>query len=100
MGQVYLAQDVLLGRRVAFKILAPGLVDNERGLRRFEKEARAASALNHPNILVIYEFGQVDGLHFIASEFVDGPTLTQMLGNGGLSYEIAIDVAMPDCQGS
>ena len=51
-----------------------------------EKEARASSALNHPNILVIYEFGQVNGLYFIASEFVDGPTLTQMLESGGLSF--------------
>jgi serine/threonine protein kinase/tetratricopeptide (TPR) repeat protein len=94
MGQVYLARDVLLGRKVAFKILTSALANNERGLRRFEKEARAASALNHPNILVIYEFGQVDGLHFIASEFVDGPTLTQILGGDGVSLESAVDIAI------
>ena len=94
MGQVYLARDILLGRKVAFKILTSALANNERGLSRFEKEARAASALNHPNILVIYEFGQVDGLYFIASEFVDGPTLTQMLEGGGLSFQSAIDIAI------
>jgi len=91
MGQVYLAQDVLLGRKVAVKILAPALANNERGLRRFEKEARAASALNHPNILTIYEFGQFHGLHFIASEYVEGPTLRQTLDGHSLSPVAAID---------
>jgi len=94
MGQVYLAQDVLLRRRVAVKILAPALVDNERGLRRFEKEARAASALNHPNILTIYEFGQCNGLYFIASEYVDGPTLRQTLDEQRLSPLAAIEIAL------
>jgi serine/threonine protein kinase/Tfp pilus assembly protein PilF len=94
MGQVYLAQDVLLRRRVAVKILAPALVNNERGLRRFEKEARAASALNHPNILTIYEFGQFHGLYFIASEYVEGPTLRQTLEEKRLAPLAAIDIAL------
>jgi TolB-like protein/cytochrome c-type biogenesis protein CcmH/NrfG len=94
MGQVYLAQDVLLGRKVAVKILAPALVNNERGLRRFEKEARAASALNHPNILTIYEFGLFNGLHFIASEYVEGPTLRQTLDGHSLSLAASIDIAV------
>jgi len=93
MGQVYLAQDAMLGRKVALKVLAPALANDERGLRRFEKEARAASALNHPNILTIHEFGQSNRVHFIASEYVDGPTLRQMLAGGGLPVETAIEIA-------
>ena len=77
MGEVYLAEDLQLRRKVALKMLAPELTSDERGLRRFEHEAHAASALNHPNILTIYEFGQVEGFHFIASEFIDGVTLRQ-----------------------
>ena len=67
MGEVYLAEDLHLRRKVALKMLAPELTRDERGLRRFEHEARAVSALNHPNILTIYEFGQANGTHFIAS---------------------------------
>jgi len=93
MGQVYLAQDTLLKRKAAIKILTPALTHDERGLRRFEQEARAASALNHPNILTIYEFGRVDGLHFIASEYVDGPTLRQKLAGGRLETNTTIAIA-------
>ncbi len=72
MGEVYLAEDTRLRRKVAVKLLLPDLITDQRGLLRFEQEALAASALNHPNILTIYEFGQADGFNFIASEFVDG----------------------------
>ena len=74
MGEVYLAEDTRLRRKVALKLLLPDLITDQRGLLRFEQEALAASALNHPNILTIYEFGQADGLNFIACEFVDGAT--------------------------
>ena len=85
MGEVYLAEDVRLRRKVAIKMLAPELTRDERGLRRFEHEAHAASALNHPNILTIHEFGQSDeGLHFIASEFIEGETLSERLLRAGL----------------
>ena len=94
MGEVYLAEDRLLRRKVALKMLAPELTRDERGLRRFEHEAHAASALNHPNILTIHEFGQADGLHFIASEFIEGVTLRQRLGNGRLELNTAIDIAI------
>jgi serine/threonine protein kinase/Flp pilus assembly protein TadD len=94
MGQVYLAVDTRLNRKVAIKILAPALAYDERGLRRFEKEARAASALNHPNILTIFEFGQVENLHFIVSEYVDGYTLRQQLDEGRLELSTAIDIAI------
>jgi eukaryotic-like serine/threonine-protein kinase len=94
MGEVYLAEDLRLKRKVALKMLAPELTRDERGLRRFEHEAHAASALNHPNILTIYEFGQANGLHFIASEFIEGVTLRQRLSNGRLEVNTAVDIAI------
>ncbi len=94
MGEVYLAEDLHLRRKVALKMLAPELTGDERGLRRFEQEAQAASALNHPNILTIYEFGQADGLDFIASEYVEGTTLRQKLGNGRLELNSALDISI------
>ena len=94
MGEVYLAEDTRLRRKVALKLLLPDLIADQRGLLRFEQEALAASALNHPNILTIYEFGQADGLNFIASEFVDGVTLRQKIGKRGLELHEAIDVAI------
>ena len=94
MGEVYLAEDMQLRRKVAIKMLAPELTRDERGLRRFEHEAHAASALNHPNILTIHEFGQENGMHFIASEFIDGVTLRQRLVNGKLGLNDAIEIAI------
>jgi serine/threonine protein kinase/tetratricopeptide (TPR) repeat protein len=94
MGEVYLAEDTRLRRKVALKLLRPELTRDERDFRRFEHEALAASALNHPNILTIYEFGQADGLHFIASEFIDGATLRQRMANGRLELNPSIDIAI------
>ncbi len=94
MGEVYLAEDTRLRRKVALKMIAPELTQDERGLRRFEHEAHAASALNHPNILTIYEFGQTDGMRFIASEFIEGATLRQKLVTGKLDLNSAIDIAI------
>src|SRR3982750_48512 len=74
MGEVFLAEDARLGRKVALKVLPENIaVDPGRRLR-FELEARAASALNHPNILTIHEFGEENGVHFLTSEFVMGKT--------------------------
>src|SRR5678816_3957358 len=83
MGEVYLAEDATLGRHVALKLLTREHTQNEERLRRFKQEAKAASALNHPNILTIHEFGEADGLHFIATEFVDGETLRALLARTG-----------------
>jgi serine/threonine-protein kinase len=94
MGEVYLAEDTQLRRKVALKMIAPELTLDERGLRRFEHEAHAASALNHPNILTIYEFGQADGMRFIASEFIEGATLRQKMVTGRLELNAAIDIAI------
>ena len=79
MGQVYLADDTQLRRHIALKLLAPRLTRDEHNLRRFAQEAKAASALNHPNILTLYDFGEVDGIHYIASEYVEGVTLRQRI---------------------
>ena len=94
MGRVYLAEDTRLARKVALKTLAPGLVHSGRALGRFEQEARAASALNHPSILTIYEVGQFEGSHFIVSEFVDGVTLRERLARGRLEIDAALDIAI------
>jgi serine/threonine protein kinase len=94
MGEVYLAQDLRLGRKVALKMLLPELTQDERDLRRFEHEAQATSALNHPNILTIYEFGQADGLRFIVSEYIEGLTLRYKMASGRMELNTAIDVAI------
>ncbi len=72
MGEVYLAEDARLHRKVALKVLPENIAEDKDRLRRFEQEAFAASALNHPNILTIYEFGAENEIHFLAAEFVEG----------------------------
>src|ERR1041384_4929409 len=79
MGEVYLAEDTQLGRKVALKLLAEELTQNRDRLTRFDQEAYAASALNHPNILTIYEMGDEAGRHFIATEYIEGQTLRKRL---------------------
>src|SRR5437588_3820976 len=79
MGEVYLAEDAQLRRRVALKILPGGLAANQDRMRRFIQEAQAAAALNHPNIAHIYEIGEADGVNFIAMEFIDGFTLRELI---------------------
>ncbi len=82
MGEVYLALDTRLGRRVALKFLSSEFTSDPERVRRFQQEARTASALNHPNILTIYELGQHQGVEFIASELVEGETLRTRLQRG------------------
>ncbi len=94
MGEVYLAMDTRLRRQTALKLLAQDLTYDPRALQRFQQEAQAASALNHPSILTIFEFGQADGLHYIASEYVEGPTLRQSLLKGKLELNVAINVGI------
>jgi serine/threonine protein kinase/TolB-like protein len=94
MGEVYLADDTRLRRNVALKLLPTHFTINRDRLRRFEREARAASALNHPNIITIHEIGQTDAAHFIVTEFIDGITLRQRVAGPGISLHEAMDVAI------
>ncbi len=93
MGQVYLALDTKLGRHVALKVLSPDLTADPANVARFKQEAYAASALNHPNILTIYDFCEIDGAHIIVSEFIDGITLRTAIERNVLDLEQALDVA-------
>jgi len=94
MGEVYLAEDTRLGRKVALKLLPLDYTRDLDRLRRFEQEARAASALNHPNILTIYEIGETNSGHFIATEFIEGRTLRRHMGAHKMSLREALDVAI------
>src|SRR5262245_33159936 len=93
MGKVYLAEDIRLERKVAIKVLPAAVTQDPDRLLRFEREAKATSALNHPNILTIHEIGEVDGAHYIVSEFVEGETLRERMRRGALSLTAALDVA-------
>jgi serine/threonine-protein kinase len=94
MGEVYLARDVKLGRQVAVKLLPTAFQRDPDRLRMFEREARAAAALNHPNIMAVYEVGECEGQPFIAAEYVEGKTLAQRLRRGSLSLEEAKALGM------
>ena len=94
MGEVYLARDERLGRKVALKFLPERLTANNTQLSRFKSEARAASALNHPNILTVHEIGTEGNRHFIATEFIEGATLRATLVRGRMSVYDALEVAV------
>src|SRR6516164_6612434 len=85
MGEVYRARDTRLGRDVAVKVLPPSYAEDEERLQRFEQEACAAGALNHPNILSIYDVGTHDGTPYVVSELLEGDTLRQRLGGASLA---------------
>jgi eukaryotic-like serine/threonine-protein kinase len=94
MGDVYLAEDTRLGRKLALKILPIEFTRDPDRVARFEQEARAASALNHPNIITIYEVGEHEGAHFIATEFIEGRTLRQALSPDGMPLNEALEIAI------
>ncbi|MEO8435365.1 MAG: protein kinase [Pyrinomonadaceae bacterium] len=94
MGEVYLAQDSRLSRKVALKLLHSELTIDQDRLRRFRQEAHAASALNHPNILTVYEIGQADSIHFIATEYVEGQTLRERMSDTRMKLREVLDVAI------
>ena len=97
MGEVYLARDSRLDRTIALKILPAQLASDQDRMRRFIREARAASALKHPNVTHIYEIGESDGVHFIAMEYVEGKTLAAKISGRPLKpaeiVEIGLQVA-------
>jgi predicted ATPase len=99
MGEVYRATDPTLGRKVAIKILPAELSSNPERLHRFEREARSASALNHPNIVTIYELGQHDGTHYLAMELIEGSTLRELLDAGALPIRRTIELAAQAAEG-
>ena len=92
MGEVYLAEDKHLLRKVALKMLPAYLTRDDELVRRFQREARSISALNHPNILTIHEIGHVDSYHFMVTELIEGETLRQRLARGPLKIEQALDI--------
>src|SRR5262245_48741009 len=94
MGKVYLARDERLGRKAALKLLPESLTTDETQLSRFKNEARTASALNHPNILTVYEIGVEGDVQFIATEFIEGTTLRAALASGRMSADRALEIAV------
>ncbi len=99
MGEVYKARDLKLGRDIAIKVLPEEMSADPSRLRRFEQEARAASALNHPNIVTIYEIGEHEGTPFIAMEYVKGKTLREILADGPLPNDKLIRYATQLAEG-
>src|SRR5262249_52729347 len=93
MGEVYRARDLRLGRDVALKGLPQESASDPARVRRFEREARAAAALNHPNIVTVYEVGSVDAVAYIAMELVEGRTLRELVAQGPLPLKTALDLA-------
>src|SRR5256885_4535797 len=94
MGEVYLAQDTKLDRKVALKILPAEVAAHPDRMRRFVQEAKAASALNHPNIITIHEIDESDSMHFIATEFIEGETLRDRLRHSPPDLTQALDIAI------
>src|SRR6266576_3480616 len=94
MGEVYLATDVVAGRKAALKLLPARFTGDADRLKRFEREARAVVGLNHPNILTVYEIGEDNSIHYIASELIEGETLRQRLMRGRIEVGEAVDVAI------
>src|SRR5215469_14253656 len=94
MGEVYLATDIVAGRKAALKLLPLQFTADAERLKRFQQEARAVVGLNHPNILTVYEIGEDRSIHYIASELIEGETLRDRLARGPMQLSEALDVAV------
>ena len=99
MGEVYRARDTRLDRTVAIKILPPHLSDNPEAKQRFDREARAISSLNHPNICTLYDLGHQDGIDYLVMEFLEGETLAERLAKGPLPTEQVLKYGIEICDG-
>ncbi|HEX6901851.1 MAG TPA: protein kinase [Thermoanaerobaculia bacterium] len=95
MGEVYLAEDCLLHRLIALKTLSPERASEPSSLQRFQREARSVAALNHPNIVTIYSVEEIEGVHFLTMELVEGKTLAELIPPEGMSLRGLLDVAVP-----
>ncbi len=99
MGEVYLAEDTKLDRKVALKFLPSHLTKDKEAVERFKREAKAAAALNHPNIVTIHEIGEHEGQTYIAMENVDGNSLREEIEKGPIAVDKVIDIAKQICEG-
>ncbi len=95
MGDVYVAEDTKLGRQVALKVLPQKMAESPERRARFEREAKAVAALNHPNIVTIHSVEEADGVHFITIELVEGKTLTELIPKKGLALNKLLEIAIP-----
>src|ERR671914_278076 len=93
-GTVYKALDKKLGRTVVVKVLPPELTSKEANLKRFEREARLASALDHPNICTIFDLNEINGIHFIAMQYIEGRNVRQLVNGRPLSLESALSITL------
>ena len=95
MANVYLAQDTILDRKVAIKVLRGDLANDEKFIRRFQREALSASSLSHPNIVEMYDVGEDNGSHYIVMEYIEGKTVKQLLKKrGNLTVSEAVDIML------
>ncbi len=99
MGEVYLGRDPKLGREVALKVITAGSVFGDEAQARFEREARAAALLNHPHVVTVYEFGEDEGLHYLAMEYVHGEELETLLHSGKVSKAELLEILAQVCDG-
>ncbi|HSE42114.1 MAG TPA: protein kinase, partial [Acidobacteriota bacterium] len=97
MGEVYVAEDTKLRRKVAIKVLPESVSKEEERLNRFAREARALAALNHPHIVTIYSIEEAEGIHFLTMELIEGHTLTSLIPPGGMIFEDIVKIAIPLC---
>ena len=95
MGDVYLAEDTKLDRKVALKVLPPDLAESEERRTRFQREAKALAALDHPNIVQVFSVEEADGTHFITMQLVPGKTLTKLLPKNGFPLSKFFEIAIP-----
>ncbi|MGB5658410.1 MAG: serine/threonine-protein kinase, partial [Thermoanaerobaculia bacterium] len=95
MGEVFLAEDTTLKRKVALKVLPPELATSQERLERFQREAESLASLNHPNIVTIHTVEEDGGVRFLTMEWVDGQTLAELVGKGGIPLERIFEIATP-----